>query len=87
MNVNVNLLVENITQIKSSVTINADVSVKIRRNVCEKKIIWNASTCTCENGKYSGSIIRDSVVTCDKVIEVSKIIPTKANPTKTLSNF
>ena len=55
--------------------------------MCEKKIIWNASTCTCENGKYSGSIIRDSVVTCDKVIEVSKIIPTKTNPTKLYQIF
>ena len=28
----------------------------------EKDYIWNPSTCTCENGKYLGSIIGDSVI-------------------------
>ena len=35
----------------------------------EKDYIWNPSTCSCENGKYLASIIGDSVITCDEVIE------------------
>ena len=39
-NVNVNLMQENVTQIKSGITINVDVSAKIRENIiCVKKII------------------------------------------------
>ena len=30
---------------------------------------WNPATCSCENGKYLASIIDDSVITCDEVIE------------------
>ena len=48
--------------------------------------MWNVicatnctSTCTCENGKYLGSIIGDSLITCDEIIEVIKTVPTKAN--------
>ena len=41
MNVNVNLMIENLIQIKSGITINTDVSAKIRENiVCVKKIIF-----------------------------------------------
>ena len=63
--------------------------------MCEKKdYIWNRSTCTCENGKYLGSIIDDSVITDDEIIEVAKtdlrnivsvkIVPIKAISTKTI---
>ena len=39
MHVNVNLMVQNITQIKSGITINVDVSAKIRKNfMCLKNI-------------------------------------------------
>ena len=48
--------------------------------------MWNVisaknrtSTCTCENGKYLGSIIGDSLITCDEIIEVIKTVPTKTN--------
>ena len=40
-----------------------------KRHVCEKDYIWNAATCSCENGKYLASIMNDSVITCDKIIE------------------
>ena len=51
-----------------------DVSANIRKNifVCEKIYIWNLSTCTCENGKYLESIIGDSEITCDEIIEATK---------------
>ena len=36
---------------------------------CEKDCVWNPSTCNCENGKYLASIIVDSVIICDEVID------------------
>ena len=43
----------------------------------------------CENGKYLESIIADSLITCDEIIEVTKTVPTKTVlartvPTKTI---
>ena len=49
----------------------------------KKSYIWNPSTYTCENGKYLGSIIDDSVITCDEIIEEKKL--KKITPTKTTS--
>ena len=47
---------------------NVDVSVK--NIIYMKKIIfWNPCTCSCENGKYLASIIDDSTIICDEVIE------------------
>ena len=36
--------------------------------VCEKDHVWNHATCDCENGKYLASIMDDSMIICDKVI-------------------
>ena len=47
--------------------------------MCKKDYIWNPATCSCENGKYVGGIINDSVIKCDKIIETTKIIPTNVN--------
>ena len=52
---------------------------------CEKDYIWNLSTCTCKNDKYLGSMIVDSVVICDEVIELTKAVPTKTFPTKAIN--
>ena len=38
-------------------------------HVCEKDYIWNPATCGCENGKYLASIMDDSAITCDGIIE------------------
>ena len=38
-------------------------------HVCEKDYIWNPATCGCENGKYLASIMDDSAITCDEIIE------------------
>ena len=39
-------------------------------NICEKDYIWNPATHSCENGKYLASIIDNSVITCDEIIDV-----------------
>ena len=39
-NVNVNLTERNVIQIKSGIMINANVSVKISKNMCVKKVIF-----------------------------------------------
>ena len=38
-------------------------------HVCEKDYICNPATCGCENGKYLASIMDDSAITCDGIIE------------------
>ena len=40
-----------------------------KRHVCEKDYIWNPATCSCQNGKYLASIIDDSAITYDEVID------------------
>ena len=60
---NVILMVENVTQIKTGVTINVSVSVKIKKKaswVCENDYTWNPATSSCENGKYVRSIIENT---------------------------
>ena len=52
--------------------------------VWKKKCIRNLSSCTCENAKYLGSIIGDSVITCDEISEVTITIPTKTVLAKTV---
>ena len=56
--------------------INVDVSVK---NVMYVKKIWNPAKCSCKNGKYLASIMGDSAITCDEIIdaEETKTIPKK----------
>ena len=66
MNVNVNFMVKNVIQIKFGIT--ANVNASARKNVCEKGYIWNPTACSCENGRYAGSII-DSSIICDKIIQ------------------
>ena len=39
---------------------------------CKKDYIWNPVTWSCKNGKYLTSIIDDSVMTCDKIIEAKE---------------
>ena len=47
----------------------------------KKSYIWNPAKCACENCKFFGSII-DNSVTCDKILERTKSILTKTTPTK-----
>ena len=46
-------------------------------HVCEKAYILNPSTCSCENSKYVGNIIDESVVICDEIINTTKTVSTK----------
>ena len=63
-------MVENVIRIKGGITIIACVSVKIRRNIISaKKYIWNPATCSCENSKYLGSTIDDSMITCNGIMD------------------
>ena len=40
-----------------------------KRHVCVKDNAWNPGTCNCEIRKYLASIIDDSAITCDEIIE------------------
>ena len=40
-----------------------------KHHIWEKDSICNPATCSCENRKYLTSIMDDSVITCDEVIE------------------
>ena len=48
-----------------------------------KRLCWNPATCNCENGKYLASIMDDSMITCNEIIESHdeeiKTIPTNYN--------
>ena len=46
--------------------------------ICEKDDIWNSAACSC-NGKYLASIVDDSVITRDAIIEEIKTVPTNFN--------
>ena len=37
----------------------------------------NAASCSCISSKYLASIISNSVITCDEIIEETKTVPTK----------
>ena len=51
--------------------------------VCEKDYVWNSAACICQNGENLASIMDDSVIIWDKVIESFdeeiKTIPTSFN--------
>ena len=52
-------------------------------HVGKKYYIWNCATSSCKNGKYLASIIDDSAITCDEIIDVeakSNESETKAFP-------
>ena len=43
-----------------------------KKHICEKEYIWNPATCSYGNCKYLASIIDDSVITCDEIIDADK---------------
>ena len=49
----------------------------------------NPATCTCENGKYLVSIMDNSAIICDEVIDLdAKVSPNDDDKTKTIpTNF
>ena len=51
---------------------------KKKKNVCKKGYIWNPITCSCENCRHENwSIINDSIITCDIILETIESILTK----------
>ena len=49
--------------------------------MCKKDYIWIPVACSCENDKYLGSIIDNSVIMNDEIMEEAKIISIKTIPT------
>ena len=50
----------------------------------KKGCFSNPAACSCKNGKYARSIICDSVIMCDEMIEEIETIPTKSTSRKTV---
>ena len=58
-----------------------------KHNICEADYIRNPARCSCENGKYLASIIDDSMITCDEIIDAeTKTIPKNFNEKKQQTN-
>ena len=77
-NVNVNLIVESVTQIKSRIMINVDASVKNIAYV--KKIIFGILLHVVVKMVNVQPVLLMSVITCDEIIdEEKKAIPTNFN--------
>ena len=55
-------------------------------HVCKKHYIWNPATYSCENFKYVGNIIDNSVITCEKVINITSTTTKKKKNRKNYSN-
>ena len=47
-------------------------------HICKKGYIWNPTICICENNKHLASIIDDSMITYDEIIEETKTVATIA---------
>ena len=58
---------ENVIQINGRRTTNVNVNVKSVMYV--KKIVWNSATCICKNVNCLVSIMDDSGISCDEIIE------------------
>ena len=57
-----------------------------KTSLCEKDHIWNPDTSSCKNRKYLSSIMDDSTIMCDEVIESydeeTKTVSTNLNKKK-----
>ena len=53
-------------------------------HVSGKIYIWNTARCSYENGKNAESIIDDSVVTYDEIIEETNTVQAKSNSRKAI---
>ena len=54
-----------------------------KSHICEKDYVWNPATCNCENGKYLASIMDNSAIICDEVIDVGVTLSPKDDNDKT----
>ena len=83
-NVNVNLMVQHVIQIKSGIQrkwnkelCRCECENPRKYHVCEEDYVWNPSNCACKIDKYLENIIGDLLVTSDGIIDVAIAIPTK----------
>ena len=65
------MIEENLIQMKNGIIINNDVSAKNIK--CVKKIFWVLLDIVAKMGKYRASIIDNSVITCNEIIEMKEI--------------
>ena len=43
-----------------------------KHHICERDYVRNLAACTCENGKPIASIMDDSGIICDQIIDVKE---------------
>ena len=48
-------------------------------HVCDKDYVWNPATCSYEDRKYLASIMDNSAITCDEIMEETRTVPTNFN--------
>ena len=58
---------ENVIQVSGGIMMNVDECKNII--YVKKNYIWNPATCSCKNGKYLASIMDDSAITFDEIID------------------
>ena len=79
-----------ITGINESKTLTKHISCECKckfdgkNHICEKNYIWNPATCSCENDKYLASIIDDSLITHDEMIDANAEAKSYDEETKTI---
>ena len=58
-----------------------------KHKVCEKDCVWNPATCNYENGKYLASIMDDSMIIYDEIINIKETIFNEKNIICKTQNF
>ena len=82
MIVNANSIVQHVIQIKNEIKINANASLK-KHHTSKKDYSWSPSTFICDKSKYLNSIVDNSLIMFDKIINVTDSAST--NVTNTIS--
>ena len=70
MFLNANSIVQHDIQMKNGIMINVQSKCKKYRTH-KKDLSWNTSTCIYENRRYLKSIVDNSVIVCDEIINVT----------------
>ena len=72
LNLNVFNMITGINESKTSTKHDKCQCECKKRHICEKDYAWNPDTCNWESGEYLASIMDDSAIMCDEVIESYK---------------
>ena len=54
--------------------------------MCSKGSSWNPRKCICENGKYLKSIVDESVIMCNEIINTTNYIPKNATSSVSINS-